>query len=77
MKKYITDAQWNHFSEEGYVRIGQVATNEELAGLQRRIDEILLGKAPLNYDRMLMQLDRAPGEDNPGPQTTGHKGPTL
>ena len=77
MENYISDAQWKHFREDGYVRIGRVATDEELSALQSRIDDIMLGKAPLDYDRMLMQLDREPGTEGPGPQTDGHKGATL
>ena len=77
MTSYITEAQWEHFEEEGYVRVGRVATDLELAALRRRIDDIMLGKAPLDYDRMLMQLDREHGTVVPGPQTKGHKGPTL
>ena len=42
-----------------------------------RIDDVMLGNAALDYDRMLMQLDREPGADGPGPQTNGHKGATL
>ena len=77
MASYISDTQWKHYCEEGYARIGRVATDEELAALQSRIDDIMLGKAPLDYDRMLMQLDREPGTEAPGPQTDGHKGATL
>ena len=77
MEQHITDEQWEHFWENGYVRIGQVATDAELAGLQARMDDIMLGKAPLDYDQIMMQLDRAPGKDSPGPQSKGHKGATL
>ena len=77
MTSYISDVQWKQYREEGYARIGRVATGEELRALQNRIDDIMLGEAPLDYDRMLMQLDREPGADGPGPQTNGHKGATL
>ncbi len=77
MANYISDAQWKNYREDGYVRIGRVATDEELSALQSRINDIMLGKAPLDYDRMLMQLDREPGAEGPGPQTNGHKGATL
>ena len=33
MEHHITDEQWEHFGENGYVRIGQVATDAELARL--------------------------------------------
>ena len=46
--------------------------------MQQRMDEIMLGTAPVDYDRMMMQLDRIPGKtDEPGPGTKGHKGATL
>ena len=77
MASYISDAQWKHYRQEGYARIGRVATDEELSALQSRIDDIMLGKAPLDYDRLMMQLDREPGTEGPGPQTVGHKGATL
>lgn len=77
MEQHITTEQWEHFWEKGYVRIGQVATDAEFAQLQQRMDDIMLGKAPLDYDKMLMQLDRDPGKNSPGPQSKGHKGATL
>ena len=77
MEHHITDEQWEHFWEHGYVRIGQVGTDAEFAGLQQRMDDIMLGKAPIDYDEIMMQLDREPGKNSPGPQSKGHKGPTL
>ena len=77
MEHHITDEQWEHFAENGYVRIGQVATDAELEELQERMDDIMLGKAPLDYDQIMMQLDREPGKNSPGPQSKGHKGATL
>ncbi|HCK16704.1 TPA: hypothetical protein DHW51_21430 [Candidatus Poribacteria bacterium] len=77
MGQYITEAQWEHFDDEGYVRIGQVANDQLLATIQQRMDDIMLGKAPLDYDKIMMQLDREPGTGKPGPQSNGHKGATL
>ena len=54
-----------------------MATEAELEALQQRMDDIMLGRAPLDYDRMAMQLDREPGTGKPGPQSKGHKGATL
>lgn len=74
----LTDAAWSRFKTEGYVRLGQVLEEDELAAMQRRIDDIMMGTADVDYDRMLMQLDSIPGvSDSPGPQTNGHKLPTL
>ncbi len=77
MEQHITDEQWEHFSEYGYVHIGQVATDDELSELQQHMDDIMLGKAPIDYNKIMMQLDRAPGTNAPGPQSAGHKGVTL
>ncbi len=73
----LTENQWREYKSQGYSRLGKVLTDEELANLQGRIDEIMMGGAPLDYDRMLMQLDREPGTGKFGPQTKGHKGATL
>jgi len=77
MSDTLTTEQWSQYQTQGYLRLGQVLTNEELQALQQRMDEIMLGTAPLDYDRMAMQLDREPGTGKPGPQTKGHKGATL
>ncbi len=77
MVEHITGEQWEHFWENGYVRIGQVVSDAEFARLQQRMDDIMLGKAPLDYDEIMMQLDRHPGKNAPGPQSKGHKGATL
>ena len=78
MLQRLTDTQWDQYLREGYLRLGKCLTDAELTTLQERIDAIMLGTAPLDYDRMLMQLDSIPGQsDRPGPQTNGHKGATL
>ena len=74
---YISPKQWEDFDQQGYVRLGQIATNKQLADMQQRIDDIMLGVAPIDYEQIMMQLDREPGTGRPGPQTKGHKGPTL
>lgn len=74
----ITDAQWDQFEKDGFMHLGNVMDDGELEALQRRMDDIMLGEAPLDYDRIMMQLDRDPERDNkPGPQSKGHKGATL
>ena len=78
MRTELTGADWAQYEADGYLRLGKVLTDDELTALQQRIDDIMLGKAPTNYERLMMQLDRIPGETNaPGPQTKGHKGATL
>lgn len=74
----ISDEQWWQYRQQGYLRLGQVLGDEELVQLQQRIDEIMLGKADVDYDRMLMQLDSASGSYGElGSQTKGFKGATL
>ena len=74
----LSDAQWQQFENDGYLHLGQVATNEALADLQQRMDEIMLGTAPVDFERMMMQLDSTTGRyEDMGPQTKGHKGATL
>lgn len=74
----LTNAQWEEYETEGFLRLGRVLNDVELVTLQQRMNDIMLGKAPLDYDRIMMQLDRDPANNNePGPQTNGHKGATL
>ena len=74
----ITEAQWSEFDREGYLRLGRIVPDEALKAMRTRIDEIMLGEANLDYDRMLMQLDSSDGGyDSAGEQTRGHKGKTL
>ncbi|MCC6483485.1 MAG: phytanoyl-CoA dioxygenase family protein [Armatimonadetes bacterium] len=74
----ISDDQWIQYWREGYLRLGTVITPQELSALQQRIDDIMLGRAPVNYSRMLMQLDSETGSYSElSSQTSGHKGATL
>jgi len=77
-RRCISDEQWQQYERDGYLRLGRVLAPEELGALSRRIDEIMLGEAAIDYDRMLMQLDSSSGQygDMP-PQSNGHKGATL
>lgn len=74
----ITEAQWQQYEEQGYLYLGKLLNDDDLAALLQRIDDIMLGKATLEYDRVLMQLDSTTGRPmDLGPQTRGHKGATL
>ena len=53
----ITPEQWTFFDEQGYLKLGRLLEADELAALQRRIDDIMVGRAELDYSRVLMQLD--------------------
>lgn len=78
MSNFITDAQWAQYERDGYLKLGKLLSDAELKGLSNRIDEIMLGKARVNYERMLMQLDSATGKyEDAGVQSRGFKGATL
>jgi len=78
MANQITPAQWQQYERDGYLVLGKLLSDEDLAALCNRIDEIMLGKAKTNYDRMLMQLDSETGKyEDAGAMTRGHKGATL
>lgn len=78
MPDQITDHQWETFLSCGYVRLGRVAAEGELETLRARIDDIMMGIAPVPYDRIMMQLDTTTGlYKDMDPQTKGHKGATL
>ncbi|HZT43774.1 MAG TPA: phytanoyl-CoA dioxygenase family protein [Chthonomonadaceae bacterium] len=67
--------EWTQFERDGYLRLGHVASAEELCALQTRIDEIMLGQ--VRYDGMYFQLDSDTGvyaDVGPGGEWAG---PTL
>ncbi len=74
----LSDEELRQFGEQGFLRLGRVVPLAQIEALGRRIDEIMLGQAAINYDQIMMQLDRVAGDDSgPGPQSKGHKGATL
>jgi phytanoyl-CoA hydroxylase len=73
----ITDEQFQQYEEQGYLNLGKILSDEMLAKLQTRIDDIMLGKAEVDYDKMLMQLDSDSGKyEDAGEQSKGFKGST-
>ena len=64
------------FMDQGYLRLGKLISDEELAALQQRIDDIMLGN--VFYENMMFQLDSKTcvRTDNPR-ASVGHKGSTL
>ncbi len=74
----LTDAQWEQYDRDGYLRLGSLLDAADLVTLQQRIDDIMLGRADVPYDSLLMQLDSKDGQyENAGPQSRGWKGETL
>lgn len=55
-----------------------VLSDTDLHALHQRIDDIILGKEPMDYEWILMQLDSDSGKyEDAGVQSRGHKGATL
>ena len=78
LRDVISDDEWSDYERDGYVRLGRVLSDADLATLQERINDIMLGAATMDYDRLLMQLDSPDGKyENAGAQSRGHKGATL
>ena len=74
----LTASQWDRYHAEGYLHLGRLLEEEDLDALRRRIDDIMLGRAAIDYARLLMQLDSTTGRyEDAGVQTRGHKGATL
>ena len=71
----LTNDELKVFHEQGYVRLGKVAPDEEIEALCQRIDDIMLGK--IRYDNMLMQLCPSAGHAELSKQTKEFKGSTL
>ncbi|MCE2394123.1 phytanoyl-CoA dioxygenase family protein [Candidatus Poribacteria bacterium] len=49
------DQHHEQFMEQGYLRLGKLLSPDELAAIQQRIDDIMLGK--IHYENMRFQLD--------------------
>lgn len=78
MSHLICRSQWKSYDELGYLKLGKQLNPADLTELCTRIDDIMLGKADLDYNRFLMQLDSETGKyEDAGQQSRGHKGSTL
>lgn len=78
MTNRISEDQWRFYEENGYVNLGKIVNDADLAALGERINDIMLGKAKLDYDQILMQLDSESGNyEDTGKQSLGHKGARL
>ena len=74
----LTEDAWQAYREQGFLRLGKVVPPKNINALRQRIDEIMLGKAHCEYDKMLMQLDSTSGDySDLSSQGSGHKGATL
>ena len=55
----LTGEQLAQYEREGFVRLGQVMSDAELAGLQERINQLMMGE--VTYPGMFFQLDSETG----------------
>ena len=53
----LTEAQVQQFESEGYLALGQVASDDQLAKLQQRLDDLTLGS--LHNERIQYQIEPA------------------
>lgn len=63
------------FEQDGYLRLGQVASDAELGALQERMDAIMLGR--VRYEGMYFQPDSETGNYGDVPSGGAWAGPTL
>ena len=64
-----------HFAEHGYARLGRVATDEALAALRDRSEDLMLGR--VTYPGMFFQRDTETGRYEDLEFGKGYQGPTL
>ena len=77
LKEALADADWAAFERDGYLSLG-VLEAAALDSLQQAIDDVMLGRAEVDYAQLLMQLDSSSGAyGDLGRQTRGFKGATL
>lgn len=71
----LNDSQWQQYQQDGFLKLGKLLTEDQLKTMQDRIDQIMLGKADLDYDRLYMQLDSDTGKyEDTGSGGKGHQG---
>lgn len=72
----LTPEEFALWEQQGYVRLGQVATDAQLAALQQRMDDIMLGQVV--YPGMYFQMDSETGAyQDVGKGGAGYQGPSL
>ena len=75
MPGILTEEQWSQYDRDGYLRLGKLLNDQELASLRERMDAIMLGR--VRYPSLQMQLDTGSKyEELPDP-VEGFLGETL
>ena len=70
----LTEAQVQQFGADGYLPLGQVASDEQLAELQQRLDDLTLGS--LHSERIQYQIEPALREKLGASKGYGYVGPS-
>ena len=71
----LSSRELETYHQQGYVRLGKVASPQEIEALCQRIDDIMLGQ--IRYDNMLMQLCPSAGKPDLSKKTREFKEASL
>jgi phytanoyl-CoA hydroxylase len=69
------EAVLSHYAAEGWARLGRVATDETLAALRARADDLMMGR--VTYPGLFFQMDAATGRYDDLTFGAGYEGPSL
>ncbi|WP_075298755.1 phytanoyl-CoA dioxygenase family protein [Stigmatella aurantiaca] len=72
---FDVDAALAHYAEHGYARLGLLLSEEGLAALRERADDLMLGR--VSYPGLFFQLDAPSGRYEDAPLGLGWQGPSL
>jgi hypothetical protein len=64
-----------HYAEHGWARLGKIATDEGLAAMRERADDLMLGR--VTYPDLFFQIDAATGRYGDLTYGKGYEGPSL
>ena len=71
----LSAQEWERFTQDGYLPLGQVASDSQLEDLQVRMDDIMMGR--VRYEGMYFQLDSETGKYSDVGAGGTWAGPTL
>jgi phytanoyl-CoA hydroxylase len=77
MRDALRDADWQQFLRQGWLPLGSTLDAQQLGRLQACIDDIMLGRSDIDYDRIQMQLEATSAATQRSENSTGFKGATL
>jgi polysaccharide pyruvyl transferase WcaK-like protein len=75
MADLVTEEQWRRYEQQGYLRLGPVLDAVQLAALQQRMDDVMLGK--VRYPGVHFQLDTGGAYEDLPEAVEGHPAATL